>query len=47
VQAELVDVESGTQIWGEQYNRRLADIVTVQNEIAQNISQALRLTDRR
>jgi serine/threonine-protein kinase len=44
VQAELVDVSNGTQIWGEQYNRKLADIVTVQNEIAQNISQALRLT---
>jgi serine/threonine-protein kinase len=44
VQAELVDVESGTQIWGEQYNRKVADIVTVQSDIAQNISQALRLT---
>jgi serine/threonine-protein kinase len=44
VQAELVDVDSGTQIWGEQYNRKLADIVTVQSDIAQNISQALRLT---
>jgi serine/threonine-protein kinase len=44
VQAELVDVASGMQIWGEQYNRKLADIVTVQNELAQNISQALRLT---
>ena len=44
VQAELVDVGSGMQIWGEQYNRKLADIVTVQNEIARNISQALRLT---
>lgn len=44
VQAELVDVGSGTQIWGEQYNRKVADIVAVQNEIAQNISQALRLT---
>lgn len=44
VQAELVDVESGTQLWGEQYERELADIVTVQNDIAQNISQALRLT---
>src|SRR3990172_9302448 len=32
------------QIWGQQYNRQLADIVTEQNEIAQNISQALRLT---
>ncbi len=46
VQAELVDVESGTQIWGEQYNRKLADIVTVQSDIAQNISQALRITLR-
>jgi serine/threonine-protein kinase len=44
VQAELVDVSNGMQIWGQQYNRQLADIVTVQNEIAQNISQALRLT---
>jgi len=43
VQAELVDVESGTQIWGEQYNRAFADIVTVQNEIARQISQALQL----
>lgn len=43
VQAELVDVRSGTQIWGEQYNRELEDIVTVQNNIAQDISRALRL----
>ncbi len=43
VQAELVDVANGTQIWGEQYNRAFADIVTVQNEIARQISQALRL----
>ena len=44
VQAELVDVANGTQIWGEQYNRKLADIVAVQNDIAQSISQALALT---
>ena len=43
VQAELVDVANGTQIWGEQYNRAFADIVTVQNEIARQISQALQL----
>ena len=43
VQAELVDVASGSQIWGEQYNRAFADIVTVQNEIARQISQALQL----
>jgi serine/threonine-protein kinase len=46
VQAELVDVANGTQIWGDQYNRELADIVAVQNEIAQSISRALALTLR-
>ncbi len=43
VQAELVDVESGGQLWGEQYSHELADIVEVQNDIATQISQALRL----
>ena len=43
VQAELVDVASGTQLWGEQYSRDFTDILDVQNEIAQEISDALRL----
>lgn len=43
VQAELVDVASGSQLWGEQYNRDFSDILDVQNEIAQEISDALRL----
>ena len=43
VQAELVDVKSGTQLWGEQYSRDFSDILDVQNEIAQEISDALRL----
>jgi TolB-like protein/Tfp pilus assembly protein PilF len=42
VQAELVNVANGTQIWGEQYSRKLSDIVEVQNEIAQEIALALR-----
>jgi serine/threonine protein kinase len=40
VQAELVDVANGTQIWGEQYNRKLADIVTVQNNRAEHLAGA-------
>ncbi|HXV64964.1 MAG TPA: protein kinase [Vicinamibacteria bacterium] len=43
VQTELVDVRSGVQLWGEQYNRALSDIVAVQEEIAQQIAQALRM----
>lgn len=42
VQAELVHVATGTQLWGEQYSRDFSDILDVQNEIAQEISDALR-----
>lgn len=31
---ELDDVQNGRQLWGERYNRKLADLLTVQNDIA-------------
>src|SRR5688572_907387 len=34
IQAELVDVEKVSQLWGEQYSRKLADVLAVQQEIA-------------
>jgi TolB-like protein/Tfp pilus assembly protein PilF len=43
VGAELVDVQNGWQLWGEQYNRRLADIFSVEEEISREISEKLRL----
>jgi len=43
VQVELVDVETGMQLWGQQYEHELADLLTVQNNLAAEISQALRL----
>jgi serine/threonine protein kinase len=43
IQAELVDTSSESQLWGEQYRRKLSDLVTVQEEIAWQISEALRL----
>jgi serine/threonine protein kinase/tetratricopeptide (TPR) repeat protein len=42
VSAELVDAQDDRQIWGEQYSRRLSDVLTVQQEIAGNISEKLR-----
>jgi eukaryotic-like serine/threonine-protein kinase len=42
VSAELVDVQNDRQIWGEQYSRRISDVLTVQQEIAGNISEKLR-----
>ncbi len=41
---ELVDVANGWRLWGEQYNRKLADLVVVQEEIANEISCKLRLS---
>ncbi|HEX6183605.1 MAG TPA: tetratricopeptide repeat protein [Pyrinomonadaceae bacterium] len=43
IQTELVDVSDGSQLWGEQYDRRPADIFEVQEEIAREIAGKLRL----
>jgi serine/threonine-protein kinase len=43
VKAELVDAANESQLWGEQYNRRIADIFAVQEEMAGEITRALRL----
>jgi eukaryotic-like serine/threonine-protein kinase len=43
VSAELVDASDDSRMWGEQYNRKLADALAVQNEIAHQIVDRLRL----
>jgi adenylate cyclase len=43
IRTELVNVSDGTELWGQQYNRKLADVFAVQEEIAQEISEKLRL----
>ncbi len=43
IRTELVDVANGWQLWGEQYDRPPSDILEVQEEIAQNISDKLKL----
>jgi len=40
---ELVDVATGSQLWGAQYDRKLGDIFAVQDEISNEISVKLRL----
>jgi TolB-like protein/Tfp pilus assembly protein PilF len=42
ISAELVDVRNNSHLWGERYDRKLADILAVQDEIARNISEKLR-----
>ena len=43
VQIELVDVANDAQLWGGQFNRKLDDIFEVQEELARQISENLRL----
>lgn len=43
VRVEMVDVANGWQLWGEQYNREISDILLLEEEIARNISENLRL----
>jgi serine/threonine-protein kinase len=43
IQAELVDTHTESQLWGEQFRQNMRDLLTVQEEIAWQISEALRL----
>ncbi len=42
VSVELVDVRDNKQIWGEQYTRKVSDLLSVQRDIAQEITANLR-----
>jgi serine/threonine-protein kinase len=43
VKTELVDVANEAQIWGEQYRREMTDIFNLVEDIAEDISEKLRL----
>ncbi|MGH9509861.1 MAG: protein kinase domain-containing protein [Terriglobales bacterium] len=43
ISVELVDTQNNRQLWGEQYNRKASEVFVVQNEIAKEISQNLKL----
>ncbi|MGB7219590.1 MAG: protein kinase [Vicinamibacterales bacterium] len=43
IQADVMDVANGSQLWGGQYTRPMADILAVQDEIAGEIFDKLRL----
>jgi serine/threonine-protein kinase len=43
IQAELVDTATESQLWGEQFRAKASEVFTVQEEIAWQISESLRL----
>jgi eukaryotic-like serine/threonine-protein kinase len=42
VHAVLTDVKRGTQVWGQRYERKLADVLDLQRDLAAEISSRLR-----
>jgi tetratricopeptide (TPR) repeat protein len=37
----LVDGQNGNQIWGDQYNRKISDVLALQSEIARDVARKL------
>ncbi len=44
ISAELINARDNSHIWGDQYGRRLTDIIALQSQITQEISDQLRVT---
>ncbi|HEY5883864.1 MAG TPA: protein kinase [Pyrinomonadaceae bacterium] len=43
INTELIDVSDGSQLWSGEYNNSVSEILAVQDEISQRISESLRL----
>ena len=43
ITAQLVETRTGHSVWAERYDRQMEDVFAIQDEIAQNIAQALRV----
>ncbi|HEX3070320.1 MAG TPA: protein kinase [Thermoanaerobaculia bacterium] len=43
INVELVDAIDGAQLWGERYNRELADLMQLQDEMSREVAEKLRL----
>ncbi len=43
ISIELIDARSNNHIWGEQYNRKLADLLSLQEDISKDVTEKLRL----
>ena len=42
IRSELVKAADGSQLWGEQYNRTVSDVLAIQDEIAKAITESLK-----
>ena len=40
---ELVDVENGWQVWGEEYNEQISEMHKLRGTVTKDVSEKLRL----
>ena len=38
IQVDLVDATTGAQLWGEEYNRKVSDLLAVKQDISREIT---------
>jgi tetratricopeptide (TPR) repeat protein len=43
IQVDLVDVTTGAQLWGKDYERKISDVLAAKQEIAREVTENLRL----
>jgi len=43
IQVDLVDATTGTELWGQQYERKASDLLSIKQAIAREVSDTLRL----
>ncbi len=43
VRAELMDVRDGSQLWGDQYDRKVEDVLALQDDLSTEIAEKLRM----
>ena len=44
IQVDLVDTRTGAQLWGEEYDREVSDVLAVKQDIAREVTEKLRLS---
>ena len=44
IYAELINIEDGCQLWAEKYDREITDMYIIQDDIANNIAEQLKVT---
>ncbi|MBC8045309.1 MAG: hypothetical protein H7Y00_00790 [Fimbriimonadaceae bacterium] len=44
IYAELINIEDGCQLWAEKYDREITDMYDIQDDIASNIAEKLKVT---